>query len=1216
MNSVAENATNGTTVGITASASDADATNNLITYSLDDDAGGRFTINSSTGVVTVANGSLLNYEAATNHTIIVRATSQDASFSTQSYIINLTDVNEGSVGPISDANASANTVLENSAIGTTVGITAQASDPDGTDSVTYSLDDNAGGRFTINSTTGVVTVAGSLDRETAATYNITVRATSTDSSSTTQVYTISLGDVDEFDVGSVSDTNATTNAVNENAAIGTTVGITASASDADATTNGITYSLVNDDGGRFAINSSTGVVTVAGAINRESDGPTRNIIVRATSADGSFTDQAYTIAINDVDEFDVGSVSDTDATTNAVNENAAIGTTVGITASASDADATTNGITYSLVSDDSGRFAINSTTGVVTVAGAINRETDGPTRNITVRATSADGSFTDQAYTITINDVDEFDVGSVSDTDATTNAVNENAAIGTTVGITASLLMLTQRPMVLPTRSINDDSGRFAINSTTGVVTVAGAINREADGPTRNITVRATSADGSFTDQAYTITINDVDEFDVGSVSDTDAITNAVNENAAIGTTVGITASASDADATTNGITYSLVSDDSGRFAINSTTGVVTVAGTLDREAIGSTRAITVRATSSDGSFTDQIFSIAILDVDEFDVSVTTDADPTSNSITENAAIGSLVGITAAAQDADATNSSVSFSLVNDDGGRFVIDSQTGIVSLAGTIDREVDGAARTIVVRSTSADGSFSDQSFTINVVDVDEFDVGPINDTNALANSVAENAATGTTVGLTANASDADATQSSVTYALIDDAGGRFAIDANSGVVTVANGSLLDFEVTTSHSIIVRATSADGSFSNRTYTIAVTDVNESAVSAISDANAAINSVQENAAIGTTVGITAQAIDPDGTDSVTYSLDANAGGLFAIDANTGVVTVAGSIDREQYASLSIVVRATSSDASFSLRTFTIDITDLDEYDASPISNLNTGSVAVAENSPAGTSVGIVAFSVDQDATQNIITYSLVNDAAGRFAIDSVTGSVTVASNADLNYESQRSHEIVVRALSSDGSFTDRTFTIQVVNVNEAPSVRDLAFTTNNVQALSVPASSIQSGLQDPEGDALTVAVAHGPQNGSVVMLADGSFVYTPNAGFVGTDWFTYTANDGSLDSDTRTITIDVTMPPSVATQLTTIPTTAIATHPPARTPLARRTRRLQTRPRQVQTGLPIQRSHLRLQLLQAMRRRPRRPAQRMLKQATIARVVLIQIPW
>ncbi len=45
--------------------------------------------------------------------------------------------------------------------------------------------------------------------------------------------------------------------MSENAAIGTTVGITASASDADATTNAITYSLVSSDGGRFTINSST-----------------------------------------------------------------------------------------------------------------------------------------------------------------------------------------------------------------------------------------------------------------------------------------------------------------------------------------------------------------------------------------------------------------------------------------------------------------------------------------------------------------------------------------------------------------------------------------------------------------------------------------------------------------------------------------------------------------------------------------------------------------------------------------------------------------------------------------------------------------------------------------------------------------------------------------------------------------------------------------------
>ena len=54
--------------------------------------------------------------------------------------------------------------------------------------------------------------------------------------------------------------------------VGTVVGITASANDADATTNAITYSLQDDDGGRFTINSSTGVVTVAAGIDREADG--------------------------------------------------------------------------------------------------------------------------------------------------------------------------------------------------------------------------------------------------------------------------------------------------------------------------------------------------------------------------------------------------------------------------------------------------------------------------------------------------------------------------------------------------------------------------------------------------------------------------------------------------------------------------------------------------------------------------------------------------------------------------------------------------------------------------------------------------------------------------------------------------------------------------------------------------------------------------------
>ena len=57
-------------------------------------------------------------------------------------------------------------------------MTAFADDPDGTDTVSYSLDDDASGRFTIDANTGEVTVAGAIDREAAASYDITVRATS------------------------------------------------------------------------------------------------------------------------------------------------------------------------------------------------------------------------------------------------------------------------------------------------------------------------------------------------------------------------------------------------------------------------------------------------------------------------------------------------------------------------------------------------------------------------------------------------------------------------------------------------------------------------------------------------------------------------------------------------------------------------------------------------------------------------------------------------------------------------------------------------------------------------------------------------------------------------------------------------------------------------------------------------------------------------------
>ena len=94
--------------------------------------------------------------------------------------------------------------------------------------------------------------------------------------------------------------------------------------------------------------------------------------------------------------------------------------------------------------------------------------------------------------------------------------------------------------------------------------------------------------------------------------------------------------------------------------------------------------------------------------------------------------------------------------------------------------------------------------------------------------------------------------------------------------------------------------------------------------------------------------------------------------------------------------------------------------------------------------------------------------------------------------------------------------------------------IYDRALTPAEIAALY--STGIIANDTDAEGDALSAVLDTGPANGTVSLNSDGSFTYTPTAGFVGTDTFTYHVNDGGLDSNIATVTIDVTNTAPVAT--------------------------------------------------------------------------------
>jgi VCBS repeat-containing protein len=140
-----------------------------------------------------------------------------------------------------------------------------------------------------------------------------------------------------------------------------------------------------------------------------------------------------------------------------------------------------------------------------------------------------------------------------------------------------------------------------------------------------------------------------------------------------------------------------------------------------------------------------------------------------------------------------------------------------------------------------------------------------------------------------------------------------------------------------------------------------------------------------------------------------------------------------------------------------------------------------------------------------------------------------------------LDYETQNSYSITIRTTDSGGLTYDEVFTITINPVNDnTPVAVDDTGTVDEDATLTVAAAGVLSNDTDADlpGDTLTVNAVNGlPANvgvatatadGMVTLNTDGSYTYTPNVNFNGTDSFDYIVNDGAFDSNIATVTITV----------------------------------------------------------------------------------------
>lgn len=1094
---ISETAANMSSVGTPAS-SDPD-TGDMLTYSITGgNTGNAFTIDPSTGEIVVNDTTSIDFEVATSYALRIEVSDGE-----------LTDVATATV-MITDvepmiADQTFNTD-EDSLNGTSVGTVALQPPPaNDINSVVFSITaGDSAGAFEINDSTGEITVADTtaIDFEVSDTFALTVQVTDDEGTTTdTATVTVNINDIAPV----LSDQSFS---VNEDAANATSVGTVALDLPPGSDINSVTFAITGGDPGlAFAINATTGEITVADTTAIDfAVSDTFALTVEATG-DGGATTESATVTVNVIDY--VPMVSDQAFS---IDEDAADSGSVGVVALDVPPSNGLSLVDFSIIAGNSGgAFAINSITGEITIADtdAIDFEVSNSFA-LTVQVTDDGGMLTDTA-TVTVN---------VFDTEPTvsdqTFAVNEDATNGSSVGVVAlDALAGDDVNSVVFSITAGNTGGAFAIHSATGELTVADttAIDFEVSS-TFALTVQVTDDGGATTDTAtITVNVNDLEPMVSNQTFN-------VDEDAADGTIVDIVALDQTPGSDINSVTFEIIGGNTGSaFAIDSSTGEISVASTMaiDFE-MSNSFALTVQVTDDAGATTDTAtITVNINDIEPL-------ISDQSFGVTEDAANGSSVGTVALNLPPGSDLNSVTFSIVGGNtGSAFTIDINTGEITVNNTtaIDFEASSAFA-LTVQVTDDGGATTDTAtVTVNVSNV-----APMVSNQVF--SVNEDATDSTSVGTVVLNMPPGSDINSIDFAITaGNTGDAFTINSSTGEITVADTTAIDFEVSNSFALTVQVTDDGGATTDTaTVTISVTDVEPMLTDQLLN-------VDETAANGTSVGTVVVDLPPGSdSNSVNFSITAgNTDNAFAINAATGEVTVADTtaVDFEVMSSFGLTVQVTDDGGTTTdSATITVDINDIPPM-------ISDQSFSVDEDAANGTSIGTALVDTGPLSDANSVEYSITaGNTGGAFAINMATGEITVADTTAVDFEASSSFALTVQVMNN-GSVVNDTATV-TVNVNDIePMISDQTFSVSEGVANATSVGTVALDL--PPGNdinSVNFSITGGNSgNAFAINASTGEITVTDTTAidFEVSNVFGLTVrvtDDGGTTADTAVITIDI----------------------------------------------------------------------------------------